>query len=207
MKIKATLKAFTLIELLVVITIIGILATGATTVYTSQIQKARDTTRISDMKSLQSAIEQAYQDSSSYPTAQTLVTEIITYMEKLPKDPKHAQPCNDWWIPANAPECAYSYVAWDDNNGIEYWEYEISTALENEWNVTKKAALDGGWTGVELTRLEFWLDIVNNVSSVPKNAVTSQIGACTFAWQSATLWTSIIVLNWNPSDYTDSQCR
>jgi general secretion pathway protein G len=55
-------KGFTLIELLVVITIIGILATGATTVYTSQIQKARDTTRISDMKALQSAIEQVYQD-------------------------------------------------------------------------------------------------------------------------------------------------
>jgi type II secretory pathway pseudopilin PulG len=36
----------------VVITIIGILATGAVTVYTSQIQKARDTTRITDMKAL-----------------------------------------------------------------------------------------------------------------------------------------------------------
>lgn len=47
-------KGFTLIELLVVITIIGILATGATAVYTSQIQKARDTTRINDLKTLQS---------------------------------------------------------------------------------------------------------------------------------------------------------
>lgn len=46
-------KGFTLIELLVVITIIGILATGAVTVYTSQIQKARDTTRISDIKAIQ----------------------------------------------------------------------------------------------------------------------------------------------------------
>jgi prepilin-type N-terminal cleavage/methylation domain-containing protein len=45
-------KAFTLIELLVVITIIGILATGATAVYTSQIQKARDTTRINDIEAL-----------------------------------------------------------------------------------------------------------------------------------------------------------
>ncbi|MDR1945201.1 MAG: type II secretion system GspH family protein, partial [Candidatus Peribacteria bacterium] len=37
--------AFTLIELLVVITIIGILAVGSVTVYTSQIQKARDSSR------------------------------------------------------------------------------------------------------------------------------------------------------------------
>jgi prepilin-type N-terminal cleavage/methylation domain-containing protein len=41
-----SVKAFTLIELLVVITIIGILATGAVAIYTSQIQKARDTTRL-----------------------------------------------------------------------------------------------------------------------------------------------------------------
>lgn len=51
--LKNTTRGFTLIELLVVITIIGILATGATATYTSQIQKARDTTRINDVKALQ----------------------------------------------------------------------------------------------------------------------------------------------------------
>ena len=54
-------KGFTLIELLVVITIIGILATGAVQVFTSQIQKARDATRISDITALRGGIEQAYQ--------------------------------------------------------------------------------------------------------------------------------------------------
>jgi prepilin-type N-terminal cleavage/methylation domain-containing protein len=47
-------RGFTLIELLVVITIIGILATGATATYTSQIQKARDTSRVNDIKAVQS---------------------------------------------------------------------------------------------------------------------------------------------------------
>lgn len=61
-------RGFTLVELLVVITIIGILATGAVSVYTSQIQKARDTTRITDVEALKSGIEQAYQDTTSYPT-------------------------------------------------------------------------------------------------------------------------------------------
>ncbi len=65
---KCSLKqGFTLIELLVVITIIGILATGAVSVYTSQIQKARDTTRINDVKALQSGVEQYYQDTYVYP--------------------------------------------------------------------------------------------------------------------------------------------
>ena len=67
-----TLKSgFTLIELLVVITIIGILATGAVTVYTSQIQKARDTTRIKDIDALKGGVEQVYQDSAVYPGADT----------------------------------------------------------------------------------------------------------------------------------------
>lgn len=69
MTLKNSTRGFTLIELLVVITIIGILATGATSVYTSQIQKARDTTRINDIKALQSGIEQAYQDNSAYPAS------------------------------------------------------------------------------------------------------------------------------------------
>jgi len=51
---KLNKLAFTLIELLVVITIIGILATGATTVYTSQIQKARDATRLTDINAIKS---------------------------------------------------------------------------------------------------------------------------------------------------------
>lgn len=55
-------------ELLVVITIIiGILATWATAVYTSQIQKARDTTRINDIWAMKSWIEQVYQDKWAYP--------------------------------------------------------------------------------------------------------------------------------------------
>jgi prepilin-type N-terminal cleavage/methylation domain-containing protein len=52
MKLQRTKLGFTLIELLVVITIIGILATGAVSVYTSQIQKARDSVRLTDVTAL-----------------------------------------------------------------------------------------------------------------------------------------------------------
>jgi len=88
MKKFITKKAFTLIELLVVITIIGILATGATSVYTSQIQKARDTTRINDIDALKMSIEQAYQDSFEYPGATKFKNEVLKYMDSLPRDPK-----------------------------------------------------------------------------------------------------------------------
>ena len=89
--LKNSTRGFTLIELLVVITIIGILATGATTVYTSQIQKARDTTRISDVKALQSGIEQAYQDASVYPASGAAFSGVAIYTPKFPKDPKTGQ--------------------------------------------------------------------------------------------------------------------
>ena len=86
---------FTLIELLVVITIIGILATGGVVTYTSQIQKARDTTRITDVKALQAGIEQFYQDKTQYPDITvTSFSGVTVYVPILPKDPKSAQPCN-----------------------------------------------------------------------------------------------------------------
>ncbi len=194
---------FTLIELLVVITIIGILATGAVTVYTSQIQKARDTTRISSIKALQSWVEQVYQDASEYPHADKFIEDVITYTPKLPKDPKHAQPCNDWGNTSNAPDCWFSYVTWPDNNWIEYWEYELSTAFENSWNVTSKAVNTKDW-GNDPVRLEIWLDIWNNDTQIDKNAITTvKQWACTVWWAKATNGTDKIIINWNPTTSTD----
>lgn len=153
-------KGFTLIELLVVITIIGILATWAVTIYTSQIQKARDTTRINDSKALQAAIEQVYQDNTEYPHSDEFaswwIVNVKTFMERIPSDPKTGQLCN-WTTP-----CDYIYLSNADNNTIAHGEYEISTAFENDWNVRSKAAWDS-WS--DPIRLESWIDITTNDSS------------------------------------------
>ncbi len=135
-------KGFTLIELLVVITIIGILATWATATYTSQIQKARDTTRINDMKALQAAVEQVYQDSWEYPHPNQFDNganiTAATYLPKMPRDPKNWQTCNKWdksgadWA---AAACVYSYAVWTDDNSISYWTYILSTWFESKWKV------------------------------------------------------------------------
>lgn len=133
-------KGFTLIELLVVITIIGILATGATTVYTSQIQKARDTTRINDIKALQTAVEQVYQDTGEYPRPSKFddrtVVSAATYLPRLPKDPKNGQTCNNKGKASSAlAACVYSYVTGPDANNINYWVYILSTWFESLWKV------------------------------------------------------------------------
>jgi len=110
-------SGFTLIELLVVITIIGILATGAVTVYTTQIQKARDTTRIRDVDALKGAAEQVYQDDAEYPSSTTFYEQMNTYIKRLPGDSKHGQTCNSG-AGGTTTVCGYAYVVGDDSNSI-----------------------------------------------------------------------------------------
>lgn len=136
---KSTLKkGFTLIELLVVITIIGILATGAVTIYTSQIQKARDTTRVNDVKAIQGAVEQVYQDDYSYPDEADIITAITPYMQILPEDSRNTQACAGTGTTASI--CGYLYSVGQDSNGIDGGSYEVSTAFENAGNLKNRAA-------------------------------------------------------------------
>lgn len=192
-------KGFTLIELLVVITIIGILATGATSVYTSQIQKARDTTRINDIKALQSWIEQAYQDDQQYPGANTFITSVSKYMQKFPKDSKFGQPCySSATIVADSADCGYAYKAETDDNGILLQTYEISTAFENSWNVSSKATTDKGNDNV---RYETWTPKSAHINTkVAKDAISwspTLTWALTPTWVAPTNDTDLIIIFWS----------
>lgn len=198
---QALKKWFTLIELLVVITIIGILATGAVAVYTSQIQKARDTTRVNDITALRSWVEQVYQDTSEYPHANEFATKVRTYVEKLPTDPKYTANCNNAGN-SSTQACSYAYKTAQDANGIDYGEYEISTAFENSGNVTEKAAKDGWGPAGELNRLEIGIDTSNTTklnTAVSAWSITKKNWACTPAWATATNGTDLIVISGNPT--------
>ena len=134
-------KGFTLIELLVVITIIGILATWAVSVYTTQIQKARDSNRISDIQVLRWGIEQHFQDEWQYPIGFAGWKIVKTYVPNLVEDPNDGSNCN-------GSLCWYAYIVWDDSNNVSNASYELSTAFENESNVRNKAIDDtGSFTG------------------------------------------------------------
>lgn len=201
MKMTMMKKGFTLIELLVVITIIGILATGWVTIYTAQIQKARDTTRIKDVASLNTAIEQAYQENQEYPYAtaffswSTGVTGVATYMGKIPADSKHGKTCNNAW---GGTDCGYSYRVAPDTNGIDFWAFEVSTAFESEGNVEKKARLDDG---NDTSRYEQGVQTSSLDSSVATDAITPRAWACTAAGAAPSTDTEVIIINgiWNCS--------
>ncbi len=97
-------SGFTLIELLIVIAIIGILATLISANYIGVRQRARDTSRKSDLRQIQSALELYKSDVGSYPNgfSNKSVTNTATcnnasrvafsyntvnYMTKVPCDP------------------------------------------------------------------------------------------------------------------------
>lgn len=191
-------KGFTLIELLVVITIIWILATGAASIYTSQIQKARDSTRIQDINALRASIEQASQDEQEYPdtTTSEFKTSLENYIDKFPEDPKFLKPWNKSWYgtDAKAPALWYVYNVWADSNWIDNSIYEISTSFEANWNIEWKAKKDK-WN--DDNRLEVWHTAWNLNTTLKRNFIT-----CTTAVTSAdpAKW---LVIHSNP----DQMCQ
>ena len=166
-------KAFTLIELLVVITIIGILATGATTVYTSQIAKARDASRNSDIRAVQWWVEQFYLDTSTYPKWKADFESAavnVGNFTKLVADPRHNTTCK--WS-----RCAYVYYVAPDSNAIVDWAYEISTAFETTKSHAK-ASKDHTGAWADANRLEIWTRLDLNTAkavgtSIPNTAATN----------------------------------
>ena len=141
MKLSRTSQGFTLIELMVVIAIIAILSVGGILTYTSQMAKARDSRRLSDITSLQSAIEQYYQDNSAYPTptagastvAGSFDASLIKYTAKIPYDVNYDK------LDSNKRQGTeyfdYSYAA--PATAPAY--YQISSALESSTSLTSKA--------------------------------------------------------------------
>lgn len=95
MSITKFKKGFTLIELLVVISLIGILATLVVANVNSARERARDATRKSDLRNIQTALRLYYNDNNGYPIAAEMSSAWggefaksgSVYMNILPMDP------------------------------------------------------------------------------------------------------------------------
>ena len=91
MKSAQKQKGFALVELLVVISIMAILTTMAMVVYSGLQSQSRDAKRQSDLKTIQSALEQYRADQGFYPLSiifgGSLTSGTKTYLKEIPKDP------------------------------------------------------------------------------------------------------------------------
>lgn len=103
-------RGFTIVELLIVIVVLGILAAITIVAYNGIQQRARDTTRKSDIATITKALEYYYQINDKYPPSaggstvinsgwsttadaswQYLVNILVpTYVSSLPKDPSNS---------------------------------------------------------------------------------------------------------------------
>ena len=124
---------FTLIEMLVVVSLIGVLTTLVAANLNSARERARDTQRKSDARSIETALRLYYQDYQAFPASGssgeisgcgaggTSVCEwgeefeagTNTYMSKLPKDP--------------LPDQFYKYTVSADQES-----YTLDSCLENK---------------------------------------------------------------------------
>lgn len=146
---KMLQKGFTLIELLVVITIIGILATGAVTVYTGQMTKARDSVRSTDIKAIQGALEQAFLDNGVYPAAApAFVATLAPFLPNLPADPRTA-------TPQGGTALDYLYNVSANAAWVAQQEYEVSMGVERN---TPLLTTDGG---NDILRIESGVNTAN----------------------------------------------
>jgi len=164
-KVIQSTRGFTLIELLVVIVIIGILATGAMSVFTSAQAKARDSQRITDLKALESGLIQYYSDADEYPADAGLTnfkTALSEYVSRWPKDPKHT--INTGY--------QYVYCIAAAASGIPLQEYALAVHLERAQSARGSSLFDlTGAAGGESTY------VVGNASLIA--TVSSPIAAAT----------------------------
>lgn len=85
------IRGFTLIELLITISIIAILSAIAFGLFTTAIEKSRDAKRQSDLRTIQSALEQYFADQGYYPQSLVFGRSLEfggrKYINTLPNDP------------------------------------------------------------------------------------------------------------------------
>jgi len=155
-------RGFTLIELLVVIAIIGILASIIAVSLGSARAKGRDAKRISDIRTIQLALEEYYNDNGSYPTG-IYSGQLANYLPTVPLD-------------ARDNTTPYKYTSWNSINGPVCTSllpigYHLGAALEDPTNPGLLQDRDTKHTGSSCGVTDF-----DGTSAAVNSACTSTAG-------------------------------
>ncbi len=125
-------RGFTLIELLVVVAIIGVLSSVVLASLNTARMKARDAQRVSDIRSLETALQMYYSDYNHFPVCTEYLTAgnaasgclhaalVPNYIPQIPSDPLYGSNNSLGW--------GYQYQYWSsDSSGT--W-YALRASLE-----------------------------------------------------------------------------
>lgn len=145
------IKGFTLIELLVVIAIISLLSTTVMASLNQARQKSRDAKRISDMKTIQTALEIYYNDNNGYPITgwrsqcagwggyinpDNVIPGLApTYIGKVPSDPMMVK---------NSNINCYLYASYDNGASYKIMDYNCADCNISSAPSFKDPARNGG---------------------------------------------------------------
>lgn len=148
-----TQSAFTLIEMLVVISLIGILAALALVSYTSVQKQARDTTRKSDLKQYQNALE-IYGNMANglFPSRSVATNASETLCNDLNLRLEPDISCSE--DPKNASDSTfvYRYISGTVNTGAaSATNYVLWAKIENVASTSYWVVCSNGKTGVSTT--------------------------------------------------------
>lgn len=162
LKVTSKVKGFTLTELLVAVSIIGILSVLGLSSYQVILKNSRDFKRTSDLKTIQSALEQYRADQLYYPvysSSASCTGPVIgtfnfncpftdasgnkRYLERVPADP--------------TPNISYPYVynplpASCDNAVTKCINYCLYAVAENSSNATNTSCIDDTNRKIEATK-------------------------------------------------------
>lgn len=147
-------KGFTLIELLVVVAIMAILMTISISIYSGAQKSARLAKRVSDLKSIETAIELYRSEHDIYPIATSWRSEcsnggnlsseqvvpglVPKYLKIFPSDPRMDKALN---------KSCYMYISNDQGTGYKIIDYNIDDFVSDDYFRAKALidpARDGG---------------------------------------------------------------
>ena len=116
--------------------------------FSSQLQGARDSTRINELALMNTAVSQYHADASEYPQSGSNFTgQIDEFVSKTLADPKAGVPtCWDTGATTQNTSCNGYYGVEDDLSSLPRGRYKLAVRFEKKSN-ERQGEADGGTSG------------------------------------------------------------